>query len=88
MIDRLVADIESEIDADGKQSKPKISDSVNKMSKQDIGSDVAGEYIMEVARLKPRPSGRGYSRQFLHNPPPMAQPDIPRQPTLLTKRHA
>ncbi len=48
MIDRLVADIESEIDADGKQSKPEISDSVNKMSKQDIGSDVAGEYIIEI----------------------------------------
>ncbi|MFC6755082.1 hypothetical protein, partial [Halorubrum tibetense] len=31
--------------------------------------------LIEVTRLKPRPEGRGYSRQFLHNPPPMALPD-------------
>lgn len=36
----------------------------------------------EVTRLKPPPSGRGYSRQFLRTPPPIASPDIPRQPTL------
>jgi putative transposase len=31
---------------------------------------------MEVARLKPRPSGRGYSRQLLHYPRSLASPDI------------
>uniref|UniRef100_UPI003AAB4273 PIN domain-containing protein n=1 Tax=Halorubrum sp. DTA98 TaxID=3402163 RepID=UPI003AAB4273 len=34
--------------------------------------------FMEVSRLKPRPSGRGYSRQLCHYPRSMALLDIPR----------
>jgi len=48
MIDRLVADIESEIDPDGKQSKREISESVNETSKRDIEPDAAGEYLIEI----------------------------------------
>ncbi|MFC6754375.1 hypothetical protein ACFQEU_13035, partial [Halorubrum tibetense] len=41
-----------------------------------LGPSFGVDPIIEVTRLKPRPEGRGYSRQFLHNPPPMALPDI------------
>ncbi|WP_164974766.1 bile acid:sodium symporter [Halegenticoccus tardaugens] len=41
--------------------------------------------IMEITRLKPRPSGRGYSRQLLPNPPSRARQDIPRPQSLLLK---
>jgi len=48
MIDRLVADIESEIDADGKKSKREITDSLNETPEKVEGSDVDGEYVIEI----------------------------------------
>ena len=33
-----------------------------------FGAELIAVAVMEIARLKPRPSGRGYSRQLLHNP--------------------
>ena len=48
MIDRLVADIESEIDADGKKSKQEIADSLNETPEKVEDSDVDGEYVIEI----------------------------------------
>jgi len=48
MIDRLVADIESEIDADGTESKREIADSLDETPEKVESSDVDGEYVIEI----------------------------------------
>lgn len=48
MIDRLVGDIESEIDADGGQSNQETNDSVGEILKKDFDTEVDGEYIVEI----------------------------------------
>ena len=48
MIDRLVADIESEIDADGKKSKREIAGSLAETPEKVGASDVDGEYVIEI----------------------------------------
>ncbi|WP_255150396.1 type I restriction enzyme HsdR N-terminal domain-containing protein [Halorarius halobius] len=48
MIDRLVADIESEIDADGKKSKREIAGSLGETPEKVEASDVDGEYVIEI----------------------------------------
>ena len=50
MIDRLVADIESEIDADGKKSKREIVGSLGERPENVETSDVDGEYVIEIQR--------------------------------------
>ena len=48
MIDRLVADIESEIDADEKKSKREIAGSLGETPERAEASDVDGEYVIEI----------------------------------------
>jgi len=48
MIDRLVADIESEIDADGKKSKRETTDSLDETPEEVVDSDMDGEYVIEI----------------------------------------
>jgi len=48
MIDRLVADIESEIDADEKESKREIAGSLGETPEKVEDSDVDGEYVIEI----------------------------------------
>jgi len=48
MIDRLVADIESEIDADGTQSRQDTDDSVRDQVGASDFSDIEGKYIVEL----------------------------------------
>jgi len=48
MIDRLVTDIESEIDADGEKSKRELADSLDETTEKPDGLDVEGEYIIEI----------------------------------------
>jgi predicted type IV restriction endonuclease len=50
MIDRLVADIESEIDADEKKSKREIVGSLGERPENVETSDVDGEYVIEIQR--------------------------------------
>jgi len=50
MIDRLVADIESEIDTDEKKSKREIADSLGETPEKVGDSDVDREYVIEIQR--------------------------------------
>jgi hypothetical protein len=50
MIDRLIADIESEIDADNGRSSREIADSADKTLGEDGDSGVDGEYVIEIQR--------------------------------------
>jgi hypothetical protein len=48
LIDRLVADIESDINTDGTQSQPEIDGSIDEPDGAEIHPDIEGEYIIEI----------------------------------------